>query len=102
MVGLASVFVVLGTGGAIPGTWPDGRLLASTVLLLAAPYVVSFAHPTYHLPAGPLLAVMAGWGLGALREHADVARLLRRRVVVAVAVVLFIQFEWTLMMIDRI
>lgn len=78
-------------------------LLLGGAVLYALPYLVSFSHPTYHLPVVPLLAVIAGRTL----EAGEGARLRsstngRLGLFVALALVALIQVEWALVSFSRL
>jgi hypothetical protein len=83
------------------------RVLLGISLLYALPYLVSFSHPTYHIPTTPLLGVVAAVFAGRLRRG-DVWEKLKksrkRRVGLWIAAALFvaIQVEWLVVMAGMI
>ena len=75
-------------------------LLALGALLYAVPYFASFAHPTYHFPIVPLLAVAAA---ARLTSRPPPLSGRRRTVFFAAAGALaLIQVEWTVHMFSRV
>ena len=117
-IGLAivGVEVVLWTGAGllalaalVPAMAGDDPLLrdvvrmpALGVLLILAPYAVSFSHPTYHGAAVPLVAFLAAAGADVLSTRPGI--LGRRRIAWfwASTVFVLVQVEWFFMMVDRV
>jgi hypothetical protein len=75
---------------------------AIATALLALPYVVSFAHPTYHAPAWPLVASLAAFGAERIHKNGAEFPRHRRFLVPGVLALVYIQVEWIVMMLDRI
>jgi hypothetical protein len=86
------------------------RKSSIVVLLLlvagyAAPYWVSFSHPTYHMPVMPLLmipaAAMLAWrpsAQGIVKRDAVLSLLRKRAFVICTVIFLYVQAEWTWVM----
>jgi 4-amino-4-deoxy-L-arabinose transferase-like glycosyltransferase len=83
------------------------RLLGGLLFCYAAPYWLSFAHPSYHTPLLPLVALFAAAAAERLFEHGPRAMFTRlspgRRAALIALLALFviIQIEWIAMMIGR-
>ena len=75
-------------------------ILCCFSLIYAAPYFVTFAHPTYHFPIVPLLALIAGGWLQGTPAGLSAGR--RRVLVVVLLAFALVQVEWTLNMSSRI
>jgi 4-amino-4-deoxy-L-arabinose transferase-like glycosyltransferase len=113
LVGLDALFYCLVMVPAIvflfvPGMHPIGPLRSWVLLTMALacsmPFWVSISHPTYHLPVLPLLSVFGAAFMDRIpRLPGDLVRTLhalsiRRRLAVALALILFVlvQIEWIL------
>jgi hypothetical protein len=84
----------------VPGDRRVAYLLGFAVLLYAAPYFASFAHPTYHFPVVPLLAVAAAAMWCNPRPKLEGRR--RTWFLVAAAAFMLIQLEWIMNMFSRV
>ena len=69
-------------------------------LIYAAPYFVTFSHPTYHFPIVPLLALIAGRWLQGTPPGPSAGR--RRVLLLVLLAFALVQVEWTLNMSSRI
>jgi 4-amino-4-deoxy-L-arabinose transferase-like glycosyltransferase len=84
------------------------RLLLLAALLYAAPYFLSFSHPTFIFPAGALVGLLGcGAAVGLLEGGARAAweRLGRRGQVAlggAMLAFLAVQVEWTVHLLERV
>ena len=85
-------------------------LLTLCILVYAAPYWVAFAHPRFHVPIVPLLALLGMQFLDTWRHTPPgttraLLRASRRRtatLILALAFVLYIQAEWAWVMSERL
>ena len=75
-------------------------ILCCFSLIYATPYFVTFAHPTYHFPIVPLLALIAGGWLQGTPSGLSAGR--RRALLVVVVAFVLVQVEWTLNMSSRV
>lgn len=105
LIGLGAIASLL-EGAASPSRGVAAWVLGLGTLLYAAPYFVSFAHPTYHFPIVPLLAVLAAAALDRRLAPgaAPVPWPMRRRIALITASAIFvaIQVEWAVNMASRL
>ncbi|MCI4671251.1 MAG: hypothetical protein MRZ79_24135 [Bacteroidia bacterium] len=83
-----SIYLILLLGGLF-GLGTSGDKNGWLILLYPLPYLLAFAHPTYHLPLLPILCLMA------LSLKYPVSRKKNRLLLIIFALVLLIQVEWT-------